>query len=231
MRATSEINPVVTLPAAMARCEGRDSKVPRLSLVATLMPTTEPSDEELLVAYRNGEVTAFRTLFERYRKPLFNFLLRRVRDRGRAEELYQDVWTKVIERSDEFRGDSKFSTWMYAIARNRCIDHSRRMKFRAHRSLESTEPGACQPILERVANPQPDTDDLAAASTLRKRIAAAVEELPVDQREVFLLRQVQGLAFQDIADIVCTPVNTVKSRMRYALERLQSQLVDLTGPV
>jgi len=230
MRAAAEIIPTDTVSTAVARHEGRDSKVPHLSLVVTPAPVNEPTDEELLIAYQNGEVAAFRALFERYRKPLFNFLLRRVRDRGRAEELYQDVWTKVIERSDEFRGDSKFSTWMYAIARNRCIDHSRRMKFRAHRSLDLVRPGSSQPIVERVAKSQPATDDLATAATFRRRIVRAVEELPVDQREVFLLRQIRGLAFADIAEIVCAPVNTVKSRMRYALERLQGELDDLKAP-
>lgn len=231
MRATSEINLRISLPTATARREGRDSKAPHLSLVVTSTSATEPSDEELLFAYQNGDTTAFKSLFERYRKPLFNFLLRRVRDRSRAEELYQDVWMKVIARSDDFRGDSKFSTWMYAMARNRCIDHSRRMKLRAHSSLDATRRGSDQPVVERVASPQPATDELATAATLRDRIAQAVEELSVEQREVFLLRQVQGLAFQDIADIVCVPVNTVKSRMRYALERLQAQLDDLRGPV
>jgi RNA polymerase sigma-70 factor (ECF subfamily) len=190
-------------------------------------PLSGKSDEALLLAYQQGDIAAFRTLFERYRRPLFNFLLRRVRDRGRAEELYQDVWAKVIEKSDEFRGDSKFSTWMYAIARNRCVDHSRRMKFRSHASLDSVRRGSSQPIVERLSGNTPRTDDLAGATTLRQRIARAVEELPVDQREVFLLRQVQGLGFADIATVVCAPVNTVKSRMRYALERLQHELDDL----
>lgn len=188
---------------------------------------TDSTDEELLLAYQKGDTTAFKVLFERYRGPLFNFLLRRVRERTRAEELYQDVWTKVIERSDEFRGDSKFSTWIYTIARNRCIDHSRRMKFRSHRSLDSARPGSDQPMVERISNPAPGTDDLATATTLKERIARAVEELPEEQQEVFLMRQLQGLAFQEIADVVSVPVNTVKSRMRYALERLQNQLGDL----
>jgi len=185
------------------------------------------SDERLLLAYRGGDSAAFKTLFGRYRRPLFNFLSRRVRDRGRAEELYQDVWTKVIERSEEFRGDSKFSTWLYAIARNRCIDHARRMKFRAHTSLDAPRRGSDQPLVAGVSNPGPSTEQLAAGRTLKERIVQAVEQLPEDQQEVFLLRQLQGLGFREIAEVVDAPVNTVKSRMRYALERLQHQLGDL----
>lgn len=187
----------------------------------------EPSDEELLHAYAVGDVGAFESLFKRYRTPLFNFLLRRLGERGRAEELYQDTWTKVIERCDEFRGDSKFSTWLYTIARNGCIDHQRKMKFRRHASLDEVEPGGAHSKVEGVANPGPTPDQLAGGVTLRDRIGHAVAELPDDQREVFLLRQLQGLGFKEIAEVVGVPVNTVKSRMRYALERLQHGLDDL----
>jgi len=188
---------------------------------------SDPSDEELLFAYRHGDGEAFQTLFGRYRGPLFNFLLRQVRDRGRAEELYQDSWSKVIERCDEFRGDAKFSTWLYTIARNACIDHQRKMKFRGHASLDETQRGASHPMVERVANPGLGPDELGVGEALRERIASAVEDLPEEQREVFLLRQLQGLAFKEVAEVVGVPVNTVKSRMRYALERLQLGLGDL----
>lgn len=187
-------------------------------------------DEVLLAAYRKGDAGAFATLLGRYRAPLFNFLLRSTRDRGRAEELYQDVWMKVIERGDEFRGDAKFSTWVYTIARNLSIDHQRKMKFRAHASLDATRPGASQPWSERVSNPGPSTEQLAVGGLVRERIARAVEALPEEQREVFLLRQLQGLAFREIAEVVGVPANTVKSRMRYALERLQQILSDLEEP-
>ena len=206
------------------------------------------SDEALLVAYRDGDSTAFELLFERYRGPLFHFLLRRVGDRGRAEELYQDVWLRVIERCDEFRGDARFSTWLYTIARNRSVDHRRRMKLRAHLSLDqarrdSDSPfvetsdqaavplhdridGPDPPFEERLADPNPSTEQLVSSRALEQRVAAAVERLPDDQQEVFLLRQLQGLRFEEIAEVVEVPVNTVKSRMRYALHRLRQELGD-----
>jgi len=188
---------------------------------------SDPPDEVLLAAYREGDPRAFAALLERYRGPLFTFLLRSVRERGRAEELYQDVWTRVIERCGEFRGDAKFSTWLYAIARNLSIDHQRKMKFRGHASLDAPLPSSAQSIGERVSNPGPSTEQLALGGLLRQRIAGAVEALPEDQREVFLLRQLQGLGFGEIAQVVGVPANTVKSRMRYALARLQESLRDL----
>jgi len=169
-------------------------------------------------------------LLHRYRGPLFNFILRSVRDRGRAEELYQDVWTRVIERCDEFRGDAKFATWLYTIARNQCIDHQRKMKFRGHASLDAVQAGSDHALGEHVSNPGPSTEQIALGALLRQRIADAVETLPEEQREVFLLRQLQGLAFGEIADLVGIPANTVKSRMRYALMRLQETLRDLEEP-
>jgi RNA polymerase sigma-70 factor (ECF subfamily) len=191
---------------------------------------SDSADEVLLAAYRQGDSAAFELLLGRYRGPIFNFLLRSARDRGRAEELYQDVWMKVIERCDEFRGDAKFSTWLYTIARNLCIDHQRKMKFRGHASLDAPQPSSGQSIGERVSSFGPSTEQLAAGRLLGDRIARAVEGLPDEQREVFLLRQLQGLAFKEIADVVGVPANTVKSRMRYALERLQHTLSDLEEP-
>ena len=188
------------------------------------------SDELLLAAYREGDSQAFETLLIRYRGPIFNFLLRSARDRGRAEELYQDVWMKVIERCDDFRGDAKFSTWLYTIARNLCIDHQRKMKFRGHASLDAPQSQSARPVGERVSSFGPSTEQLATGGLVRERIAHAVEELPDEQREVFLLRQLQGLAFREVAEVVGAPVNTVKSRMRYALEHLQRALSDLKEP-
>jgi RNA polymerase sigma-70 factor (ECF subfamily) len=188
---------------------------------------SDPADELLLAAYRDGDSRAFETLLGRYRGPLFTFLLRSSRDRGRAEELYQEVWMRVIERCDEFRGDAKFSAWLYTIARNLSIDHQRKMKFRGHASLDAAQGGSGLPMGERLANPGASTEQLAIGGLVRARIAIAVESLPYEQREVFLLRQLQGLAFREIAEVVGVPANTVKSRMRYALERLQHILSDL----
>ena len=192
--------------------------------------TEDHSDEELLRRFNEGDAEAFAQLVGRYQRPLFNFILRSVRRRERADELLQDVFMKVVQRSQDFKGNSKFSTWLYTIARNLCIDHSRKMVFRRHVSLDApgrsagSEEGPT--LLERTAAEGPEPDRAMLQSDLRIRIAEAVEELPEEQRDVFLMRQVQGMPFKDIADIVGVPENTVKSRMRYALERLQRALAD-----
>ncbi len=187
------------------------------------------SDEVLLDRYNRGEADAFEVLLDRYRRPIFTFVVRSVRDAATAEEIHQDVFLRVIQRSLEFKGQSKFSTWLYTIARNLCIDHSRKMVFRKHKSLDApargSDPGA-GPLLDRVPAPTPGTDRAIVSAELQHRIGAAVGELPPDQREVFLLRQVHHMPFKEIATVVGVPENTVKSRMRYALERLQEALAD-----
>lgn len=186
-------------------------------------------DEALLRQFGTGEAEAFEALLNRYERPLFNFILRQVGERTRAEELLQDAFLRVIERASDFKGESKFSTWLYTIARNLCIDESRKMVFRRHRSLDAPGPGQdgdSPSLLDRTAGSAAGADRATIARELRPLIAAAVEALPEEQREVFLMRELQDMPFKEIAIVVGVPENTVKSRMRYALERLQAALAE-----
>ncbi|MEM9191741.1 MAG: RNA polymerase sigma factor [Myxococcota bacterium] len=193
------------------------------------MTSEKLDDEALLQKFNDGDSDAFATLLERYRRPIYNFIYRSVRDSSHAEELYQDVFLRVVQRSHEFKGQSKFSTWLYTIARNLCIDHSRKMVFRRHRSLDAPARGAKDEgasLLDRVEGGGLDANRTAISKEISSKIAEAVELLPDEQREVFLMRQVNHLPFKEIAAIIGVPENTVKSRMRYALERLQEALAE-----
>jgi RNA polymerase sigma-70 factor (ECF subfamily) len=186
----------------------------------------EPSDESLMLAFKAGDARAFESLVRRHRRPLFGFVLRSVHSRARAEELLQEILLRVVRSKDRYERTAKFTTFLYTIARNLCVDESRRQKFRRHASLDQPrfagEEG--RPLLATVAAEQVPTDAAADAPRLRAAIAEAVEHLPDDQREVFLLRQMSGLSFKEIAELVGAPENTVKSRMRYALEKLRVDL-------
>ena len=191
-------------------------------------------DEELLRRFNDGAAEAFEVLLARYERPLFNFILRHVSERTRAEEILQDAFLRVIERSKEFKGESKFSTWLYTIARNLCIDESRKMVFRRHKSLDAQlggDDGEGPALVERTAGSGPAVDRAAIARELKPQIAEAIAALPEEQREVFLMREIQNMPFKDIATIVGVPENTVKSRMRYALERLQEALAEYSDYV
>ena len=187
------------------------------------------TDEVLMASFRDGEARAFDVLVVRHRRGLFNFLLRSVGNRSRAEELLQEVFLRVVRSKERYERTAKLTTWLYTIARNLCVDESRRAKFRRTVSLDAPRRGLeddAPAMVDTVPADQVGTDDAAAAPQIRDRIARAIDLLPEDQREVFLMRQINGLSFKEIGDIVGAPENTVKSRMRYALEKLRQDLAD-----
>ena len=193
------------------------------------------SDEQLLAAFLVGDADAFGVLVARYRSPIYNLLLRSVRDPQAAADLLQEVFLRVIQRADKFHGGAKFSTWIFTIARNLSVDHSRRMQHRRHRSLDAPVgssdggEGAGPAMVDRVSGTDLGGERAIDSAEIQRRVAAAVELLPSEQREVFLMRQLHGMPFKDIAAVVGVPENTVKSRMRYALERLQQALAEFEG--
>ena len=192
----------------------------------------EEADEVLLQAYRAGDVRAFERLVARYEKPIWNFLRRFVADAATAEDLLQEVFLRVVKSADEWRGAAKFSTWLYTIARNLTVDQSRRAVHRnaasldgpAHAGSESTAT-----LHDRLPSPDRRADDLASDRETKRRIDEAVAGLPAEQREVFLMREVMEMPFAEIATAVGASEPTVKSRMRYALEKLRAALVELGG--
>ncbi|MEZ4448574.1 MAG: RNA polymerase sigma factor [Nannocystaceae bacterium] len=193
-----------------------------------------PSDEALMASFRRGDGKAFEILVVRHRRGLYNFLFRSVRNQSRAEELLQEVFLRVVKAKSRYEQTARFSTWIYTIARNLCVDESRRAQFRRTVSLDATRPGKDGDergsMLESTAADQVDVDQEAMGPRIQDRVAAAVDRLPDDQREVFLMRQLGGLSFKEIGEVVGAPENTVKSRMRYALEKLREELADLHDP-
>jgi RNA polymerase sigma-70 factor, ECF subfamily len=197
----------------------------------------DSSDEQLLAAYRGGDVRAFERLLARYEKPIWSFLRRFVRDAEAAEDLLQEVFLRVVRDAQEsgpaWKGEAKFSTWLYTIARNLCTDRARRIAVRGSASAAPSIDGApdgdaeTATLHERIVAPGPSTDTLVAGREAARRIDRAVAELPDDQREVFLMREVMELPFAEIASLVGASEPTVKSRMRYALQKLRAALADL----
>lgn len=197
-------------------------------------PTADVTgDEALMQAFCTGDAASFETLVSRHQRGVYNFLLRSVGQKARAEELLQEVFLRVVRSKARYTPSAKFTTWLYSIARNLCVDESRRARFRKHQSLDAPRRGADgdpgSAMISSLPSEDVPTDEAAEAPTIRRRLAEAVSKLPVEQREVFLLRQVSGLSFREIAETVDIPENTVKSRMRYALEKLRGELGDLRG--
>jgi len=189
------------------------------------------TDEDLMMGFRDGDAIAFEQLVTRHKRGLYNFLLRSVHSQSRAEELLQEVFLRVIRAKDRYQRTARFTTWIYTIARNLCVDESRRQRFRRTLPLDAKRKGSDEDlgasILDVTEAKQVGTDEASEAPAIRARVATAIQNLPDEQREVFIMRQFGGLSFKQIGEAVGAPENTVKSRMRYALEKLRSDLRDI----
>lgn len=164
-----------------------------------------------MLAYRDGNAGAFETLYGRHRARLYRFVLRSVKERGLAEELFQDVWMRVIEARERYFPSAKFTTWLYSIAHNRMVDHWRK-KGLALVDLENVE----------VEGNTPGPDRQLEAKQGLQRFAKALEALPPAQREAFLLHEEAGMSVAEIAEATGAGQEAAKSRLRYALAKLKA---------
>jgi RNA polymerase sigma-70 factor, ECF subfamily len=190
------------------------------------------TDESLMAAYQKGDVQAFALLVRRHERPLWNFLRRFVNDVALAEDLLQETFMRVVKNAASWKAQAKFSTWLYTIARNLCIDQQRQSALRSTASLDAAARGAnadrdaAPPLGERIAGGDRGGEAAVITQQLAAEIEAAIAALPAAQREVFLMREVLGLPFAEIATVLGENPATVKSRMRYALTQLRDALAE-----
>ena len=175
------------------------------------------SDEQLMLDWVAGDAAAFEQLYGRHRTRLYRYLLRQLRDAALADEFFQDVWQKVIAARAGWTPDAPFGTWLYRIAHNRLGDHWRAAKYR---------PPAPEDADERAARiPDPDTPERQLSEfEQRRRLQLALDALPPEQREVVVLRLEQELTLEEIGEITGVGRETVKSRLRYAMDKLRAGL-------
>ncbi|WP_171410505.1 MULTISPECIES: RNA polymerase sigma factor [unclassified Myxococcus] len=191
----------------------------------------ETSDERLMLAFQAGDARAFETLVRKHRTPVFNFILRFTGHRARAEDVLQETWLKVVRSAGDYTPKAKFTTWLYTIARNLCVDSARKESYRQASSLEAPAPGAerdeSRPLGEGLPDAGASPERGAYNARLRPLLERALATLPDEQREVFTLREYSGIPFKDIAEVTGVSENTVKSRMRYALDGLRRRLAEM----
>ena len=192
---------------------------PALSLSASgaYPPRMEhrPADSALMLRYRDGDVAAFEILYRRHNDALFRYLLRLCRQRAAAEDVFQEVWGKIIKARDSYRPAAKFTTFLYHVAYNCFIDYVRRNK--RHANTADIEPDS-QP------GSQEQPDQIVERSLARRRLEAALETLPDEQRDVFLLHEEAGLSLDQIAAVTDCKRETAKSRLRYAVRKLREAI-------
>lgn len=184
----------------------------------------EPTDLELVCqARREGGGRAFELLVERYQRPLYNFLLRSLRNGSLAEEYFQELFLRCFRGLPEFHPEmpgANFRAWLYRIAVHLIRDELRKPQFRRALELEM-ELG-----LDAEANAAPSPENQASWAQQRARVRQAVTALPDLPREVIVLNLYQGLSYPEMAAVLEIPLGTVKSRMHAALEKLRLVLVD-----
>lgn len=174
-----------------------------------------PEDSALMLRYKDGDTAAFETLYKRHNDALYRYLLRLCRHRATAEDIFQDVWGKIIKARASYRPTAKFTTFMYRVAHNCFIDHVRRNK----RHANNTE---LEPDLHADTSESPDT--MAERSLARERLTLALRDLPEEQRDAFLLYEEAGLSIDQIASVTGSNRETAKSRLRYAVNKLRAAI-------
>lgn len=176
------------------------------------------SDQELMMAYGRGDTDAFGELYARHKGPLYRYFKRQCRVVEMADELFQDTWARVIQARERYQPTAKFTTWLYRIAHNLLIDQGRKHQRLPHLVVVGDEVDP--------ASTDPTQESLADAAALQQRLLSAIAALPDEQREAFLLKEEGGLSLSDIGDVLGIGRETVKSRLRYATQKLRSALAD-----
>ena len=184
-----------------------------------------PDLETLLARYRDGDVEALGHIVDLTRKPLYRFIRGMVHDPHRTEDVFQDVWLRAIRGLHRYRSDRLLS-WLFRIARNRVIDLTRKRKpdLSLQQPVGSPEQGST--VETFIANPQADPAKHSHHHELALHIQQAVEALPAEQREVYLLRTEGDLPFKEIAELQGVSINTALARMQYALRKLREELAE-----
>ncbi|MCW3172270.1 sigma-70 family RNA polymerase sigma factor [Shewanella subflava] len=193
----------------------------------TLKPDTSASvatesgvlttDEQLMLAYQAGDISAFEQLYKKHKGPLYRYFVRQLRDNTLAEDLYQEVWGKVIKAVATYQVSAKFTTWLYKIAHNLIIDHIRAVK-----PLDDTQAlGEDQTMDSFNAASEVEPDQQLLQLQQAKLLQGCIDLLPAVQKEAFLLNVELGLTASAISDIAKVTLEATKSRIRYAYQSIK----------
>ena len=203
-----------------------DVRFARPKLARRVELVTDDEDAQLMLAYGRGEMRAFETLYSRHRAALYRYLVRQSRDAEIANDLFQEVWSRVIVIRARYEPRAKFRTFLFTLAHNCFIDHCRRVKARpAGLGLEDADAADLLPA-DDAARPEATME----RDETSRRYRAALATLPQEQRDVYLLHEESELSLEEIARITGVGAETAKSRLRYAVGKLKAALAAMEDP-
>ena len=185
------------------------------------MPTTIP-DEQLMIQYREGDLHAFEELYNRHRVGLYRFISWRSPRTDWVDEIVQDSWANLHHARARYQPDASFRTYLYQIARNRLLDLLRQQHHLLASDMGTGTDGF--DAFDALADAAHDVVTPDAALDQKQRhdsLHSALDALPGEQKEALVLQQFSGMSLEEIAEVVSAPVETVKSRLRYAMRKLR----------
>lgn len=190
-------------------------------IAAARMHTMTWTDEELVARSKAGDTESFNQLIKRWERPIFALAYRTLGREEDARDVTQETFLRAFRALGGFKGDAKFSSWLYRIALNLCHDWMRRDR---RTPVVGMPEGVEVEQLRAARQPAESVEDLAARAELSRVVAKAMERLPAEQRQAIILKEYHGLTFQEIADLMKCPLSTVKTRVYQGLSTLRSQL-------
>jgi RNA polymerase sigma factor (sigma-70 family) len=182
-------------------------------------------DEDLMLAYARGDAAAFDVLYARHKGGVYRYLLRHCGNAGTADELFQDIWMNVIRSRATYAPTAKFATWLYTLAHHRLVDHWRASGQATLVSVDNDDDESTRAAVDALPAARADEPDVRAGGReVSGRIQTALAALPPAQRDAFLLQHESGMSLAEIAALTGVGMETVKSRLRYAIAKLRVDL-------
>jgi RNA polymerase sigma factor (sigma-70 family) len=181
------------------------------------------TDQQLIHLYLDGDANALATIIVRYKEKLYTSIYLLVKDRYLAEDIFQDVFIRVIDtlKGGRYTDEGKFLPWVMRIAHNMCVDHFRKVK--RNPTIKTSDD---RDIFEVINFSEPGADQRMMTGQSHDRVRQMVDQLPEDQREVIILRHYADLSFKEIADLTQCSINTALGRMRYGLINLRKMMTE-----
>jgi RNA polymerase sigma-70 factor, ECF subfamily len=189
------------------------------------MPVTPDPDADLMLRVKQGDIAAFELLVEKYKRSVMNLAFRSVRDETEAEDLAQSVFVQVFKSARRYQSTAKFSTWLFTIARNLCLNEIRRRSRHPTESLEATHSGhEDQPLRQFEDRKTSAAPDHLLHGELEQKVAEAIDGLPENQRTAILLCREEELSYEEIAEVLGCSLSATKSLIHRGRETLKQRL-------